>query len=159
MLQTTPMGRAAKRKAGPELQGLPVRLAQRMAELGWSDGELGRQTGMVRSVVTRIRNGDAVDGLTCETAIRIASAMGVTLDWLLRGTEASNGGRGGSVSAPTVGGGLGNVPDIVEPTEDRRILEAVQRALKTLGVEPPQDTRHAAHPPARAPQARPKRST
>ena len=157
MGKTLGMGRAAKRKAGPELQGLPVRLAGRMSELGWSDGELGRRTGLSRSVVTRIRNGSACDGLTCETAILIAGAIGVSLDWLLRGAEPTHGSRSVSPAVPAVG--LGNVPNIVEPTEDRRIFEAAQRALQTLLIEAAKNARDPVDPSLGAPKSRYKRPT
>lgn len=148
-----------KRKAGPELQGLPTRLAERMAELGWSDHEVSRRTTIGRSVITRLRNGKALDGVTCHTAIILARALGVSLDWLLTGTETTKGRRSVPVSAPVVGVRLSDVPNIVEPTEDRRILEAVQRALQTLGVEAPKHARGSADPSLRSPQARSKRST
>ena len=131
---------------------MPLRLKLRMDELGWSDGEVSRRTGVTRSVVTRIRNGGQLDGLTCTTAIALASGLEVSLDWLLMGS-------GSASAAPATAGRRPRPPVvaacdrlIVEPSSEVRIIQALQRALDGALAEARQDAGGSGDPRPRAKQ-------
>lgn len=63
------------------------RVAQRMHELGWSEGELGRKSGVPQPTVHRILNGVSASPRQANVE-KIAKALGVTTEWLWKGGEA-----------------------------------------------------------------------
>lgn len=62
-----------------------TRVAQRMHELGWSEGELGRRSGVPQPTIHRIISGTSASPRHANVE-RIAKALGVTSNWLWHGT-------------------------------------------------------------------------
>lgn len=87
------------------MQGLPKRLGDRIDALGLSVNKLAQLSGVDRAVIIRARDGSHVDGMTCATAIRLARALNVSLDWLLCGAD------GGAMTAAT------SAPSAIPPTQ------------------------------------------
>ncbi|MDD2056305.1 helix-turn-helix domain-containing protein [Pseudomonas putida] len=65
------------------------RVAQRMHELGWSEGELGRKSGVPQPTIHRILTGASASPRQANVE-KIAKALGVTTEWLWKGGEAPN---------------------------------------------------------------------
>ena len=52
---------------------------------GWSGGDLGRRAGFSAQYINSLRKKGRGARLPLETAQRLAQALGVALDWLIRG--------------------------------------------------------------------------
>ena len=62
------------------------RVASMMQKLGWSEGELGRRSGVPQPTVHRILNGESQSPRQ-NNVEKIAKALGVTSSWLWSGTN------------------------------------------------------------------------
>ena len=71
----------------------PTRLGRRVKRLreraGWSQHELARRSGVSRSTIAGLETGDR-PSLTLENAMKLADALGVSLDLLARGDILDN---------------------------------------------------------------------
>lgn len=76
-------GRGASEKEG-ELHW-QTRLAEAMDARGLSGGELARRAGFTAQYVNSLKNGDRGARLPIDTARKLAAALGVAVDWLVRG--------------------------------------------------------------------------
>ncbi|WP_409261170.1 S24 family peptidase [Pseudomonas putida] len=63
------------------------RVAQRMHELEWSEGELGRRSGVPQPTIHRILTGTSASPRQANVE-KLAKALGVTSDWLWKGGES-----------------------------------------------------------------------
>lgn len=63
------------------------RVAQRMQELGWSEGELGRRSGVPQPTIHRILTGVSASPRQANVE-KLAKALGVTSEWLWKGGDA-----------------------------------------------------------------------
>ena len=120
-------------RAGAELQGLQKRLTDRIEELGISQRQLARDAGLARPVVSRLCGGERVDGVTAETVIRLAVALDMTLDWLLRGIAPEP--RRDARAAPTAPAAAPAVPPtqivvMVQPGTPQATAEALAQAAQ-----------------------------
>ena len=61
-----------------------TRIKARRAALGLSQHDLAAQAGVGRSLLSLVEIGRS--GLSAESMARMADALGVTMDWLWRGT-------------------------------------------------------------------------
>ncbi|RYE88918.1 MAG: XRE family transcriptional regulator [Myxococcales bacterium] len=61
------------------------RLSEAMDTRGWSGGDLGRRTGFSAQYINSLRKKGRGARLPLETAQKLAQALGVALDWLVRG--------------------------------------------------------------------------
>jgi transcriptional regulator with XRE-family HTH domain len=68
-----------------EGEGWQSRLSEAMATRGLSGGELARRTGFTSQYVNSLRQGDRGARLPLDTAKRLAHALGVSVDWLVKG--------------------------------------------------------------------------
>lgn len=64
------------------------RLAEAMDARGLSGGDLARRTGFTAQYINSLRKKERGARLPLETAQRIAQALGVTVEWLVRGDGA-----------------------------------------------------------------------
>jgi len=62
-----------------------TRLADAMESRGLSGGELARRAGFTAQYMNSLRSGDRGARLPIDTARRIAAALGVSVDWLVKG--------------------------------------------------------------------------
>lgn len=62
-----------------------ARLSEAMEARGLSGGELARRAGFTSQYVNSMRAGDRGARLPLDTARKIAAALGVSVDWLVRG--------------------------------------------------------------------------
>jgi transcriptional regulator with XRE-family HTH domain len=62
------------------------RLDEAMAARSLSGAELARRTGLTSQYVNSLRSKERGARLTLETARRLATALGVSVDWLTKGT-------------------------------------------------------------------------
>ncbi|MGA5587143.1 LexA family protein [Pseudomonas siliginis] len=74
------------RLRGSEVIG--KRIAQRMAELQLSEGELGRRSGVPQPTIHRIITGESLSPRQANVE-KIAKSLSVTADWLWTGTTAA----------------------------------------------------------------------
>lgn len=100
---------------------LGSRIAQRRTSKGWSQREVGRRAGIHSTRLSRIERGGVKPRL--EELVALHGALGMGLDEMVFGTEASAAGAEERVA--------GELRDLIEtmPPEDR---EAVLRILRTL---------------------------
>ena len=61
------------------------RLSEAMQSRGLSGGELARRAGFTSQYVNSLRSGDRGARLPLETARKLAAALGVSVDWLVKG--------------------------------------------------------------------------
>lgn len=78
-------GRAAPEKESAIHEGWQTRLAEAMDARGLSGGELARRAGFTAQYVNSLKNGDRGARLPIDTARKLAAALGVAVDWLVRG--------------------------------------------------------------------------
>lgn len=62
-----------------------VKLIKLRQERGWTQAELAQRAGLKQSAIARIEGGDSVPRL--DTAMRIAKALGMKLDFVKPGRE------------------------------------------------------------------------
>jgi transcriptional regulator with XRE-family HTH domain len=74
-----------KAEADGESDGWQSRLSEAMGARGLSGGELARRTGFTSQYVNSLRQGDRGARLPLETAKRLAHALGVSVEWLVKG--------------------------------------------------------------------------
>jgi transcriptional regulator with XRE-family HTH domain len=80
------------------------RIRRQRESLGWSQHDLARRAGVERSYITRLENGERFR-ISLEISVKIADALGVTVDYLARGEDTS------SAWGMAAGGGVsGKVP-------------------------------------------------
>ncbi len=65
-----------------------ARLVEAMDARGLSGGELARRAGFTAQYVNSLKNGDRGARLPIETARKLAAALGVSVDWLVKGEGA-----------------------------------------------------------------------
>jgi transcriptional regulator with XRE-family HTH domain len=75
----------SRREPAPEPDDWQSRLGQAMEARGLSGGELARRAGFTAQYVNSLRSGDRGARLPIETARRLAAALGVAVDWLVKG--------------------------------------------------------------------------
>lgn len=77
------------REPHPDLIGINGRLIEAMSKANGGTGitgkELSEASGVEESGITRIRKGDALVGVTADTVLRLARALGVSPSFLLAG--------------------------------------------------------------------------
>jgi transcriptional regulator with XRE-family HTH domain len=73
--------------ASLELMGLPERLRYAMSHPPITGKELSDASGVSASVITRIRNGERIEGVTADTILKLARGLGRDPAWLLMGAE------------------------------------------------------------------------
>lgn len=78
-------GRAAPDKDSAHHGGWQTRLAEAMDARGLSGGELARRAGFTAQYVNSLKNGDRGARLPIDTARKLAAALGVAVDWLVKG--------------------------------------------------------------------------
>lgn len=71
----------------------PTRLGRRVKRLrersGWSQHELARRSGVSRSTIAGLETGDR-PSITLENAMKLADALGVSIDMMARGDILEN---------------------------------------------------------------------
>jgi transcriptional regulator with XRE-family HTH domain len=65
-----------------------ARLVEAMEARGLSGGELARRAGFTAQYVNSLKNGERGGRLTIETARKLSAALGVSVDWLVKGEGA-----------------------------------------------------------------------
>ncbi len=75
----------SRREPAPEQDDWQSRLAEAMEARGLTGGELARRAGFTAQYVNSLKNGDRGARLPLETARKLAAALGVTVDWLVKG--------------------------------------------------------------------------
>lgn len=120
--------------AGPELQGLPKRLSDLLTAQAMTQGTLASRCGVHQSMVSRIARGERLDGITCETAIRLAKGLGVSMDYLLCGRGMPRISSGSDGNTKTMGRTARSSPSpehlIVEPSAEDLIIEAAKSIIE-----------------------------
>lgn len=108
---------------------LKDRIAYAMKSKGLKQADLCRMTGMTSSKISQLLNGKTYDP-RLSTAILLADALGVSLDWLA-GRES-----GGSSAIEMDGEAASMVRDYMQCTpERRRTIAAVARDLRDQSKE------------------------
>lgn len=92
LLNSAPPGREQGRRGRRRFFGLGERVAARRRELGLTQTELASRTGVEQARVCRIEHGSR-DQVTAETAVVLARALGVDVDWLVTGDRRAAKGR------------------------------------------------------------------
>lgn len=78
-------GRSKRTPRGvhPDLQGLPARLVEALA--GREQKWLSKHSGVDEGGISRLLRGLSLTGVTADTILRLARALGVSPGWLLSG--------------------------------------------------------------------------
>jgi transcriptional regulator with XRE-family HTH domain len=74
-----------RREPVQEPEDWQTRLGEAMDARGLSGGELARRAGFTAQYVNSLRSGDRGARLPIETARKLAAALGVAVDWLVKG--------------------------------------------------------------------------
>jgi len=98
------------------------RLAAKLQELGWSENELARRSGVTQPTIHRIITGESQDPRQANVE-KIAKALGVTAQWLRHGGSSEAGIKDArSAYEQNVEPG----PEIVSPYREIKILGTAQ---------------------------------
>ncbi|MBS2020502.1 MAG: helix-turn-helix transcriptional regulator [Deltaproteobacteria bacterium] len=134
MAKKEPRERDTEESSGGDWQ---ARLAEAMESRGLSGGELARRAGFTSQYVNSLRAGDRGARLPLDTARKIAAALGVSVDWLVKGegprerlSDVYVVGAGGAVAAGGAGAVRPPAPSDLYPSR----AEAI--ALLAKVVEP-----------------------